>query len=144
MACPGAPGSPREAHWRYTGASSKCYDRRAALGDHTWTLLGQEKGKQRDDMVTHQLKPSWTWLWMAAGFALLKPGPVHPESSGDTSSCSWGLRVFICLVNIYWEPTWGQNSAYNQEPSGPKIKPILKNLQVWQGRQIPKWYNLDD
>lgn len=43
-------------------------------------------------MVTHQLKPSWTWLWMAAGFALLKPGPVHPESSGDTSSCSWGLR----------------------------------------------------
>lgn len=35
------------------------------------------------------------------------------------------------------EPTWGQNSAYNQEPCGPKIKPILKNLQVWQGRQIP-------
>lgn len=33
--CPGTPGSPREAHWRYTGASSKCYDRRAALGDHT-------------------------------------------------------------------------------------------------------------
>lgn len=43
-------------------------------------------------MVTHQLKPSWTWLWVAAGFALLKPGPVHPKSSGDTSSCSWGLR----------------------------------------------------
>lgn len=43
-------------------------------------------------MVTQQLKPSWTWLWVATGFALLKLGPVHPKSSGDTSSCSWVLR----------------------------------------------------
>lgn len=41
-------------------------------------------------MVTHQLKPSWTWLcgWCFA----LKPGPVHPESSGDTSSLQLGLE----------------------------------------------------